>query len=157
MMHGPEIVFPGLMLTLALIVDALPVHETAVPAMMPLSAACPRSMYGAAASDETVTVANADCPPAVAWMVFANVPVVKPAVNNPLASIDPPPLTTDHCGEIGTTLPEPSRATAANCCVPPVSSVAGLGVTVIVASAPEVTVTVALAEMLPLVAFTVLV
>src|SRR5579862_595360 len=71
--------------------------------------------------------------------------------------IEPPPVMIAHVGVIATVLPPASLPTAVNCCVPLIATDAGFGVTVIVASAPEVTTTVAVPEMVPLVAVTVLV
>ena len=105
----------------------------------------------------TITVAVPDMVPLVALTVLANVPEVLPAVNAPVpAMIAPPPATTDQTGVIATTFPPASFPTAVNVCNPPIASVAGLGVTVIVATGPTVTVTVAVPEMVPLVALTVL-
>ena len=72
----------------------------------------------------------------MAWTVLVNVPGTVPAVNRPAPSMVPPPATTDQVGAIGTTLPPASLPTAVNCCVPSMASVAGLGVTVMVASGP---------------------
>jgi hypothetical protein len=105
-----------------------------------------------------MTVAVPKIVPLVARTVFENVPVVVPAVNNPDAALMvPPPAVTDHTGVIGTTLPCASRPTAVNCCVVLMGSVAGLGATVIVASGPAMTVTVADAVIPRQVATTVLV
>lgn len=79
-----------------------------------------------------------------------------PAVKRPDArSIEPPPATTDQVGEIATTLPAASVPTAVNCCVAPAASDAGLGVTVMLASGPAVTMTVAVLVRPPVVALTV--
>ena len=68
----------------------------------------------------------------------------------------PPPATTDQVGVIATTLPLASRPTAVNCWLVLMASDAGFGVTVMVASGPGVTMTVA-EPVLPLaVAVTVL-
>ena len=105
-----------------------------------------------------VTVALPLMAPLVARTVFAYVPVGPDAVNRPeLASIEPPPLVTDHTGVMATTLPLASVPTAVNCCVNPGDSVTGLGVTVMVASGPAVTMTVAVALAPPLAACTVFV
>jgi hypothetical protein len=109
-----------------------------------------------AAGDVTVTVAEPKRLPLVARTVLLNVPIVPPAVNKPvLASIVPPPFTTDHTGVIATTLPPASLPTAVNCCCVLIPSVTGFGVTVIVASGPGVTIAVAVPKMDPLVALTV--
>src|ERR1019366_1490194 len=63
---------------------------------------------------------------------------------------------TDQAGTITTMFPFASLPTAVNCCVPPVERVLVLGLTVIVASAPTPTFTVAKPEMPPLAACTVL-
>ena len=68
----------------------------------------------------------------------------------------PPPFTTDQTGVIVRTLPPASLPTAVNCCVPFVGTEAGFGVTVMVASGPLVTVTVAVPAMAPTLARTVL-
>ena len=56
----------------------------------------------------------------------------------------------------GTRLPDASFPTAMNSCVVPLPINTGFGVTTIVASGPADTTTVAVADMLPLVAVTVL-
>ena len=104
-----------------------------------------------------MTVAVPKIAPLVALTVLVNVPDVVPAVNKPALAIVPPPLTTDQVGVIATTLPFASLPTAVNSWVPPVGNVAEAGVTVIVANGPAVTVTVAVPEIAPLVAVTVLV
>src|SRR5450756_1035753 len=88
----------------------------------------------------TVTVAVPKIAPWVALTVLANVPIVLPAVKKPVALMLPGGLTVDQTGVIATTLPFASLPTAVNCCVPPMTSVAGFGVTVIVKSGPAVTV-----------------
>ena len=94
--------------------------------------------------------------PLVARTVLLNVPSVAPAVKSPVpALIVPPPACTDQTGVIVTMLLPASRATATNCCVPSTAVVSGFGVTVMVATAPAMTVTVALPKMVPLVARTV--
>jgi hypothetical protein len=94
----------------------------------------------------TVTVAVPKIAPLVARTLFGNVPVVFPAVKRPeAATMVPGGLTVDQTGVIVTTLPLASLPTAVNCCVAPTRSV-GFGVTVIVASGPAVTMTVAVAE-----------
>ena len=87
---------------------------------------------------------------ALACTVLLNVFAVVPAVNRPVALIEPPPLITCHAGVIATTLFCASLATAVNCCVPPVASDAGFGVTVIVATGPAITDTEAAPLMPPL-------
>src|ERR1035437_10213903 len=64
-------------------------------------------------------------------------------------------FTTDQAGTITTMFPFASLPTAVNCCVPPVERLLGFGLTVIDASAPTATFTVAKPEMAPLVACTV--
>src|SRR2546423_6790207 len=104
-----------------------------------------------------LTVAVPKIEPLVALTVLENVPAVVPAVKSPPGVvIVPPQLVTDQAGVTGTTLPATSLPTAVNCCVAPTATVAGFGVTVIVARAPAVTVTVAVPETVPLVAWTVL-
>jgi len=95
----------------------------------------------------TVTVAVPKIEPLVARTLLANVPVVFPAVKRPeVALMVPGGLTVDQTSGLSvTTLPAPSLPTAVNCCVAPTSSV-GFGVTVIVASGPTVTMTVAVAD-----------
>ena len=112
------------------------------------------------ATGVTVTVAEPEIAPLVATTVLAYVPVTAPAVKTPvLALIVPPPFTTDQTTVIATTLPLASRPTAVNCCVAPGATDTGLGVTVMVASAAAggVTVTVAVPEIAPTAALTVLV
>ena len=101
-------------------------------------------------------MAAPDTAPLVAVTVFVKVPATAPAVNSPAPSTAPPPATTDQVGAMATTLPLASFPTAVNNCVPPTESDAGLGVTVMVASGPVVTVTVAVPDTAPLVAWTVL-
>src|SRR5690242_8158905 len=148
------------MAMLALMMPPL-THVKAVPAMMPLSPADLRSTIGLGGrTGDTITVAEPEMAPLVARTVFVNVPANGPAVKRPeLGLIDPPPATTDQTGAIGTILPDASRPTAANCWKALGSIVAGFGVTVIVASTGDatVTVTVAVPEIVPLVALTVLV
>jgi hypothetical protein len=61
-----------------------------------------------------------------------------------------------HDGVNETTLPLASLPVAVNCCVAPGCTVLGLGVTVIIASPPDVTVTVDESEMTPTLAEAVL-
>jgi hypothetical protein len=85
--------------------------------------------------------------PLVARTVLANVPATVPAVKSPLlALMVPPPFVTDQTGVIVTTLLLASRPTAVYCWVPLIGIVPGLGVTVIVASGPAVTMIVAEAD-----------
>src|SRR4029077_12273132 len=73
--HGPKpvTVLPGLMLTSALMIPPV-TQVTAVPAMMPLGDAAPRSANGVGgAVDVTVTVAVPENPPLLALTVPANV------------------------------------------------------------------------------------
>src|ERR1035437_533331 len=104
----------------------------------------------------TVTVAVPEMVPLVTVTVLANVPAVVPAVKSPVVPIVPPLAATVQVGVIATTLPPASLPAAVNCCVALMAIVAGFGVIVITASAPGVTVTVAVPEMVPLVAVTVL-
>src|SRR5579872_7078463 len=105
----------------------------------------------------TTTVAKPEMDPLFALTVLGNVPPAPPAVKSPLGAMLPPFATTDQTGEIGRMLPPASLPTAANSCVALLFSVSGLGVTVMVARVPIVTVTEAVPEILPLEAFTVLV
>ena len=130
--------------------------------MMPLGAAAPRFTIdgGGGAVAVTITVAVPEIVPLVALTVLLNVPATAPAVNRPvLAPMVPPPFTTDQTGVIAMTLPFPSRPTAVNCWVALTRTVAGFGVTVMVASDEALTdtITVAVPEIVPLVALTVLV
>jgi hypothetical protein len=104
----------------------------------------------------TVTVAVPVSPSLLACTVLMNVPLTVPAVKRPASSTEPPPATMDQVGVNCTTLPPASRPTAVNSRVAPTLKEAGFGVTVIVASGPAVTLTVAVPEMLPLVALAVL-
>jgi hypothetical protein len=105
-----------------------------------------------------MTVAVPKIDPLVALTVLVKVPVVVPAVKSPVdGSMVPPPAVTDQTGVIATTLPCASLPTAVNCCVVLMGRVAGFGVTVIVASGPAITVTVADASIPRHVATTVLV
>src|ERR1043166_3732849 len=105
----------------------------------------------------TMTVAEPLRAPTVARTEFANVPGVPPATNSPPVPIVPPPLATDQTGEIVTTLPLASRPTAVNCCDVPTLSVDGVGVTVMDASVPAVSMTDAVPLMALLLAWLVLV
>ena len=96
----------------------------------------------------TFTVAVPKIVPLVARTVLGNDPAVEPAVKTPLPeTMVPPPFVTDQTGVIATTLPCASLPTAVKVCCALIAIVAGLGVTVIVASGPAVTVTVAVAVM----------
>src|SRR4051812_37235581 len=97
----------------------------------------------ASGPEVTVTVAVPEKAPLVALMVFTYVPGVAPAVNNPAASIAPPPVCTDQVGLMANEFPFASLPTAVNCCVAVTAIEAGLGLTTIEASAPALTVTVA--------------
>src|SRR2546423_2970209 len=111
-----------------------------------------------AAGDVTVTVAVPKILPLVARTVLLKVPVAPPAVNSPVAALMvPPPAVTDHTGVMATTLPVASLPTAVYCWVVLIGSVTGFGVTVMVASGPATTVTVADAAIPRQVATTVLV
>ena len=82
---------------------------------------------------------------------------MPPAVKSPdVGLIEPPPATTDQLGTIGITLPLASLPTAVNCWVVLMTSETGFGVTVIVASGPATTMTVAVPDIPSLVALTVL-
>jgi hypothetical protein len=92
----------------------------------------------------TMAVAVPKIVPLVARTVLVNVPVTAPAVKRPDAALMvPPPAVTDQTGVIATTLPFASLPTAVYCRVVLMGMVPGFGVTVIVASAPGVTMTVA--------------
>jgi hypothetical protein len=135
---------------------------TVDPARIPYVDAVPRFTIGAA-GDVTVTVADPKIEPLVALTVLLNVPVAPPAVKITVSPVAPggtvpPPAVTVQAGVNGVmTLPPASLPTAVNCCVVLIESVTGFGVTVIVASGPGVTMTVAVAEIPRQVASTVLV
>jgi hypothetical protein len=75
---------------------------------------------------------------------LVNVPATGPAVKRPvLALMEPPPAVTDQTGVIATTLLFASLPTAVYCSEVLIGIVPGFGVTVIVASAPGETMTVA--------------
>src|SRR5450759_137949 len=74
----------------------------------------------------------------------------------PSCPMAPPPAMTDHVGLNVTMLPDTSFPTAVNCCLGVTASVTGVGTTVIVASAPGITVIDAWPEMVPTDATTVL-
>jgi hypothetical protein len=95
----------------------------------------------------TMTVALPERAPLVATTVLVYVPVVVPDVNNPepLTIVPATGLTTDQTGVAAITLPFASLTTAVNCWFVLIGSVAGFGVTVIVAAGPGVTMTVAVA------------
>src|SRR5450759_167525 len=131
---------------------------TVEPARIPTPGNDPRGAIGGGVGI-TTTVAEPKIAPLVALTVLANVPVAPPAVKRPVAATMLPPLfTTDPTrgGGIGTTLKPASLPTAVNCCVAPMASVSGFGVTVIVKSGPAITVTVAVPKIAPWVALTVL-
>src|ERR1043166_5315719 len=103
----------------------------------------------------TATVAVPERRPLVAWTVFAKVPGPVAAVNSPVLVMAPPPATTGPAGAMATTLPPASAPTALDGWVRVMGRVAGVGVRVMVANGPVVTVTVAVPERRPLVAWTV--
>src|SRR6476469_7163512 len=103
-----------------------------------------------ASTGVTLTVASPAIVPLAARTVLVNVPAIVPAVKRPdAASMLPPPFTTDQAGVMATTLPPASLPTAVNCCAALVATDAGFGVTLIEASGPAVTVTVAVPAMVP--------
>src|ERR1039458_3858247 len=105
----------------------------------------------------TVTVAVPETAPLVAWTVLAKKPAEPPDVNRPELLMVPPLLMTDQTGAITKTFPPASFPTATNCCGELGGRVTGFGVTVILASGPVVTMTVAKPDSPPAVARTVLV
>src|ERR1019366_4847994 len=117
------------------------------------------TVIDASAPTATFTVAKPEMPPLVACTVLVYVPDTVPAVKRPVPLLMLPAVafTTDQTGTITTMFPFTSLPTAVKVCVPPVETVLGFGLTVIVASAPTATFTVAKPEMPPLVACTVLV
>jgi hypothetical protein len=132
-------------------------HVMVEPARIPMEVAAPRFTNDGEGAAMTVTVAVPKIVPLVALTLLGNVPVVFPAVKRPVvATMVPGGLTVDQVGVIATTLPFASFPTAVNCCVAPMSNV-GFGVTVIVASGPAVTMTVAVAVTLLQVTDTVIV
>ena len=104
----------------------------------------------------TVTDAAPEILPMTARTVPAKVPATVPAVNRPELLMVPPPAATDQVGAIETGLPVASWPAAVNCWVALVARVVVPGVTVMVASGPAVTVTVAVAVTPPTLATTVL-
>ncbi len=137
----PVIAVPGLTPTSPTMVVVAPVFVTVEPARIEKVPAEPSVAEGTSAV--TFTVAKPEMAPLVALMVFENVPGTAPAVNKPEpALMAPPPATTDHVGVIGTTLSLASLPVATNCCVPLTTTVAGFGVTVIVANGPGLAITV---------------
>src|SRR5438552_2818111 len=92
----------------------------------------------------------------LATTVLLKVPDELPAVNTPDALIAQPPLTTVQLGEMETALPALSLPVAVKVTAPPMPTVAGLGETVMLASAPGCTVTEAKPATDPLAHFTVL-
>src|ERR1019366_3217510 len=110
----------------------------------------------ASAPATTFTVATPEMGPLVACTVFAYAPATVPAVNSPaLSMVHAVTFTTDQLGGTGTMLPFTSWPTAVYCCLAPTLSVSDSGLTVIVASVPATTFTVAKPETAPLVACTV--
>src|SRR5687768_16234567 len=106
----------------------------------------------------TVTVAVPEIEPLAALTVLLNVPATPPAVKRPVPELMvPPPFMTDQTKVSPVRgLPLASRPTAVNCWVAPAFTVAGFGDTTMLDSAPAVTLTVAVPEIEPLVALTVL-
>jgi hypothetical protein len=84
----------------------------------------------------------------VAITVLAKVPGRVPAVKRPALPMLPP-AAADHTGEMATVFPPASLPTAVYCCVPPMDRVVGVGVTVMLANGPAITVTEAVPERLP--------
>src|ERR1017187_4072935 len=107
----------------------------------------------------TFTVAKPATWPLVACTVFVYVPDTVPAVKTPVPLLMLPAVafTTDQTGTMPTRFPFASLPTAVKVCVPPVARLLGFGLTVIDASAPTATFTVAKPVVPPLVACTVLV
>src|ERR1700681_2400042 len=110
---------------------------------------------GPGATAITVTVAWPAMLPLRPSTVLVNVPGTVPAVRRPPLVMAPPPATMDQTGAPATMLPPASLPTATNCCVPLMGSVSGLGLTVMVARGPTITVTVAVPDIPPLTASTV--
>src|ERR1019366_5370048 len=159
--HGgkPLIVLPGLMLMLARM-EPVPLHVTLAPAMIPLRAAVPKSTSGGGGAEPaTITVAKPTTWPLIACTVLVYVPATVPAVKTPVPLLMLPAVwfTTDQTGTMPTRFPFTSLPTAVKVCGPPVARLLGFGLTVIDASAPTATFTVAKPEMPPLVACTVFV
>src|ERR1035437_5007399 len=117
------------------------------------------TVIDASAPTPTFTVAEPAMPLLVACTVFGYVPDTVPAVKTPVPLLMLPAVgfTTDQTGTRPTMFPFTSLPTAVKVCVPPVARLLGFGLTVIVASAPTATFTVAKPEMPPLVACTVFV
>src|SRR5207302_10479413 len=82
--HGPKpvTVFPGLMLTLALMTPPL-MHVTDWPAMMPFGAAVPSGTSGGLTVAGMNTEAKPDSPPPVARTVLGKLPGGLPAGKDP--------------------------------------------------------------------------
>src|ERR1700720_251129 len=138
---------PGLRPMSALIVPPV-THVIVEPARIPKPVVVPGGTIGVE-GEVTIAVAVPKIVPLVALTVLVNVPTAPPAVKGAVspvvpAGMVPPPAVTDHVGANGEmTLPLASLPTAVYVIVVLMGSVPGFGVTVIVASAPGVTMTVA--------------
>jgi hypothetical protein len=127
-------------------------HVIVDPARIPKPVVVPGGAIGPE-GDVTIAVAVPKIVPLVALTVFVNVPTAPPAVNGAVspvvpAGMVPPPAVTDQVGANGEImLPLPSLPTAVYVIVVLIGNVPGFGVTVIVASGPAVTMTVAKAVM----------
>jgi hypothetical protein len=127
-------------------------HVIVEPARIPKEFVVPAGAIGVD-GDVTIAVAVPKIVPLVALTVLVNVPTAPPAVKGAVspvvpAGMVPPPAVTDHVGVNGEMmLPLPSLPTAVYVIVVLIGSVPGFGVTVIVATGPAVTITVAKAVM----------
>src|ERR1700674_626854 len=140
---------PGLRPMSALIVPPV-THVMVEPARIPKPLVVPGFTIGPG-GDVTIAVAVPKIVPLVALTVLANVPTAPPAVKTTVSPVAPagtvpPPAVTDQVGANGEmTLPLASLPTAVYVSEVLMGIVPGFGVTVIVASAPGVTMTVAVA------------
>jgi hypothetical protein len=123
-------------------------HVIVEPARIPKPLVVPGGAIGVE-GDVTIAVAVPKIVPLVALTVLGNVPTAPPAVKGAVspvvpAGMVPPPAVTDQVGTNGEImLPLPSLPTAVYVIVVLMGSVPGFGVTVIVATGPAVTMTVA--------------
>ena len=97
-----------------------------------------------------VTEAYPEIAPEVAVIVFVYVPALVPAVNSPAVSMCPASVSIMlHTGVQWTSFPQLSNPVAVNCWVALMSNVLALGLTVIAASVPGLTVKVPDAPVFP--------
>lgn len=117
-----------------LLFASVPTAVNCCAALIPSETGPGVTVMVASAPAETLTVATPEIVPLVALTVPVKAPATVPAVKSPVALTVPPAATTDQTGVMVTTRSSASRPTATYCCVPPIASVAGVGLTVMVAT-----------------------